>query len=81
MFTDYIKFVLAYDYGNIFESMGLACDEAFELAGKITCMFLKYLRSMNDAEYDKHSEYEHLQEYCKSISFDKVWNERNEWRE
>jgi F0F1-type ATP synthase gamma subunit len=78
MNKDYIKFIIAYDYGKIFESMELACDEAYELAEEIANRFLKHMEEVEaDREYIKYSHYEILQEYCNSISFKDIWEEMN----
>lgn len=69
MEKDYIKFILAYDFGDIFESMELACDEAFDLAGEIASRYLEWLKENDDMAYP---EYELLHEFCDSISFEEV---------
>lgn len=74
MHKEYIKFILAYDYGWIFGNMDLACDEAYELAEEIANRFLKLMASTYANKYSM-SDYELLQEYCDSISFDEIWNE------
>ena len=74
MDKNYIKFILAYDYGKVFESMELACDEAFELAEEIANRYFEWLKENNDMEY---SEYELLTEYCNSISFCEVFKTMN----
>lgn len=74
MTKEYIKFILAYDYGYVFESMELACDEAFDLAEEIANKFLMYRESIYLSEYNM-SEYELLQEYCERISFEGIWEQ------
>lgn len=69
---NYVKFILAYDYANVFESMELACDEAYELADKIASGFLEWLKDVEEDIYIKYSDYELLQIYCEEISFDKL---------
>ena len=75
MYKDYIKFILAYDYGKVFERMELACDEAFDLADEIAGRFLLWKEENDDMNY---SDYELLQQYCNHISFYEVWQEM--WR-
>ena len=72
MSKDYIKFILAYDYGSVFEAMELACDEAFELAEEITNRYRKWLKKNDDPAYP---EYEILQRFLNDISFYDVWQE------
>ena len=74
MDKDYVKFILAYDFGDVFESMELACDEAFELAEEIVNRFFQYRNAIHLSEYGL-SEYELLQEYCERISFKDMWND------
>ena len=73
MEKDYIKFILAYDFGDVFEGMELACDEAFDLAEEIANRYLKYRENIYVNEYNI-SEYELLQEFCMNISFTSIWN-------
>lgn len=69
MDNNYIKFIIAYDFGYVFDQMELACDEAYELAEEIAKRYVKY------AEENKIEQcYESLYEYCKSISFNMLWN-------
>lgn len=70
MDKNYIKFIIAYDYGRIFEGMELACDEAFELAEEIANRYIKYTE---EEEIDQH--YETLCEFCNDISFSNIWEE------
>lgn len=70
MNKDYIKFIIAYDYGKIFEDMDLACDEAFELAEEIVKRYTKYTEENGIEQY-----YETLCEYCNNISFSNIWKE------
>jgi hypothetical protein len=76
MDKNYIKFIIAYDYCKILESMELACDEAFDLAEEIANRYVKYTKENNIDQY-----YESLIEYCEEISFNEVWEEmRKNWR-
>ena len=77
MLKDYIKFILAYDFGDVFESMELACDEAFDLAEELANRYLEWLKDNDDMNYP---EYELLHEFCLNTSFDEVWNSMNEKR-
>ena len=74
MDKNYIKFILAYDFGDVFEGMELACDEAFDLAEEIADRFLEYREKIYLSEYNM-SEYELLQEFCLNLSFTSVWND------
>lgn len=75
MDKDYIKFILAYDFGEIFERMKLSCDEAYELADEIADRYHEWLKENDDMEYH---EYELLQYYCSNISFYAIWQEMRE---
>ena len=70
MDKNYIKFVIAYDFGNTFESMDLACDEAYELAEEIASTYIQYTEENEIEQY-----YDTLNEYCNNISFDEIWEE------
>lgn len=70
MDKNYIKFVIAYDFGSIFDRMELACDEAYDLAEEITNMFIQYTEENGLGKY-----YDILNEYCNGISFEEVWNQ------
>ena len=72
MTKEYIKFVIAYDWGYVFESMELACDEAFNLAEEIANRYFEWLKENDDMAYP---EYELLYEFCDSISFEEVWKQ------
>ena len=74
MDKEYIKFILAYDFGWVFETMELACDEAFELAEEIASRYLKHRENIYLSEYNM-PEYELLMEYCDSISFREIWED------
>lgn len=67
---NYIKFIIAYDFCRTFESMELACDEAFELAEEIANRYIQYTTENNIDQY-----YDTLNEYCNNISFREVWEE------
>lgn len=70
MDKSYIKFIIAYDYGRIFEAIDLACDEAFELAEEIANRYIKHTEENGIDQY-----YETLCEYCNEISFEDIWEE------
>lgn len=70
MDKNYIKFVIAYDFGYVFDSMNLACDEAYELSEEITNKYIKYTEENKIEQY-----YDTLYEYCEGISFNEVWEE------
>lgn len=70
MDKNYIQFVIAYDFGSIFDRMELACDEAYDLAEEITNRYIKYTEELGIEQY-----YETLYEYCESIFFEEVWNQ------
>ena len=72
MDKNYIKFIIAYDYCKILESMELACDEAYELAEEIANRYIAYTKANNIDQY-----YESLIDYCDSISFIDVWLGKN----
>ena len=74
---EYIKFILAYDFADVFASMELACDEAFDLAEELANRYLEWLKDNDDMNYP---EYELLHEFCMTVSFDEVWNSMNEKR-
>ena len=71
MLKEYIKFILAYDFADVFASMELACDEAFDLAEELANRYLEWLKDNDDMNYP---EYELLHEFCTTVSFDEVWN-------
>ena len=73
MDKSYIKFIIASDFGWIFEDMNLACDEAFELAEEIACRYSKYVTKNNKEEH-----YQSLHDYCETFSFRQVWKEMKE---
>lgn len=76
---DYIKFVIAYDKGYLFSGMGLACDEAFELAGELTERYISYLTEM-----DIDDCYESLSDFLENTDFNNVWvnfKEDNRWKQ
>ena len=70
MDKNYIKFIIAYDFGWIFENMDLACDEAYELAEEIVKRYIKYTEENGIEQY-----YDTLYEYCEKIPFSEVWRE------
>ena len=70
MDRSYIKFIIAYDFGYIFDEMELACDEAFDLAEEIACRYSKYVTENEEEEY-----YQSLYDYCENISFNEIWDE------
>lgn len=73
MDKNYIKFVIAYDYGWVFEQMDLACGEAYALADEIANRIIAYKAMEGDAVY-----YDDLIIYCDNISFNEIWNEMKE---
>lgn len=70
MDRSYVKFIIAYNYGWIFDTMHLACDEAFDLAEEVACRYSKYA-----AENKEEEHYQSLYDYCETISFNQVWEE------
>lgn len=67
---NYMKFIIAYDFGWIFNKMSLACDEAFELAEEI---IKRYTRTI--AEEEEEECYETLNSFCNDISFSEIWEQ------
>ena len=68
MSDSYLAFILAYDYGYIFERMELACDEAYELAMEIVERFKEYcIETGCDCYYDTFSL------YASGLSFEAIW--------
>ena len=72
MDKNYIKFIIAYDFGKRLEEMDLACDEAFDLADEIADLYIKHTEENGIDQY-----YETLYEYCEELSFDEVWKQIN----
>ena len=66
----YLKFILAYDYGYIFEKMELACDEAYDLATEIVKRFKQHCETTDCGCY-----YDTLCLYVAGLSFEKIWKE------
>ena len=73
MDRSYVKFIIAYDYGWIFDTMHLACDEAFDLTEEVACRYSKYVAENNEEEH-----YQSLHDYCGTFSFNQVWEEMKE---
>lgn len=68
MSENYLAFILAYDYGYIFDRMELACDEAYSLALEIIRRFKRHCEQTKCGCY-----YDTLCLYVASISFEKIW--------
>lgn len=68
MNKDYIRFVIIYDFGYVFDIMELACDEAYELAEEITNRYIRYTEENGIEQY-----YDTLYKYCEEISFNEIW--------
>lgn len=67
MDRNYMKFIIAYDFGRVFDKMSLACDEAFELAEEIIERYIAMI-----TEYGKEECYETLHDFCSGISFEEI---------
>lgn len=70
MDRNYMKFIIAYDFGRILDKMSLACDEAFELAEEIVERYTEAL-----AEDGEEECYETLHGFCNDISFNEIWEQ------
>lgn len=71
MEKDYLRFILAYDYGEqVSEELGLACDEFYELAGEIADRYKQSRKNDGKDEY-----YESFQYFVAKISFADVWKD------
>ncbi|MBQ3543470.1 MAG: hypothetical protein IJA34_00535 [Lachnospiraceae bacterium] len=67
MDKNYVEFIIAYDFGHVFSTMALACDEAYELAQEIYLMYKKYLEETNGEDC-----YETLHSFCSELDFNFV---------
>ena len=70
MDKNYIKFIIAYDYGSRLDEMELACDEAFDLANEIADRYIRHTKANNIDQW-----YGSLQEFCEDLSFADVWEQ------
>lgn len=70
MDINYIKFIIVYDFAQIFDKMNLACDEAYKLTEEIAKRYIKHTRENGIEQY-----YETLYEYCEELSFSEIWKE------
>ena len=67
MDRNYMKFIIAYDFGDVLDNMLLACDEAYELAEYIIDMF-------EDKTTEEERYYEYLYEFVSELDLPYVWN-------
>lgn len=67
MDRNYMKFIIAYDFGDVLDNMLLACDEAYELAEHIVDMYENEV-----VEEEQH--YDSLYWFVKELDFQHEWD-------
>ena len=67
MDRNYMKFIIAYDFGDVLDNMLLACDEAYELVEHIVDMYENEV-----VEEEQH--YDSLYWFVKELDFQHEWD-------
>lgn len=71
MDNNYLKFILAYDYGDkVSRELGLACDEFYELAETVVDKYKERCSNSGEPEH-----YESFQSFVDELSFAEVWQQ------